>query len=317
MTYQFAELAQAVGADGQVSPEELLALRRLGWGDGSIHAHEAEAIFALNRQLNQAGPEWTDFFVEALGEFIVNGTPPRGYVDDAEADWLIAAIDHDGRLESMAELELLVRVMERAINVPDRLKHYALRQCEAAVLTGTGPTRCGGELSDSHITPAECRLIRRIIFSTGGHGPAAVTRHDAEMLFRIKDATLGHANAPEWKQLFVDGVGNYLKGFTLAAAQLSHSRARELESFMADNSASVGRFMGAMARSVPGAMNHFGKVFGRKGTGRDFGGLAAEGALVTESEMQWLDAMIEANGEIDELDQAVLDFLAKDAAVRV
>ena len=306
MSIQFADLARSVATDGQVSPEEMLALRRLGWGDGVITREEAEAIFVINRSLNETSGEWVDFFVEALGELVLNGSEPRGMCDDEEAQWLIGALDADGRLETMAELELLVRVIEKARNVPDSLKHYALKQIEAAVLTGTGPTRCGGDLSDTHISGAECRIMRRVVFASGGHGPAAVSRFDAEMLFRIKDATLGASNSGEWQPLFVDGVANYLKGFTLANAQLSHERMKELEAFIADNNHGVGRFIGRVVGEVPQIRNHFGKVFGQRA---DWGVTEreAEGNLVTENETAWLDAMIEADGEIDALERALID----------
>ena len=243
---------------------------------------------------------------------MLNGTEPRGYVDYAETDWLIGALDQDGRLETMAELELLARVMERAGNVPDHLKHYALKQIELAVMSGTGPTRCGGTLSDMHITAAECKLVRRFIFASGGHGPAAVSRFDAEMLFRLKDATLGHDNAPEWADLFVDGVANYLGGFTLANAQLSHARRKELEGFIADDSVSVGRFFGRMANSAPEIHNHFGKVFGRKQAESSYAEQAAQGALVTESESNWLNAQINADGVIDDLEKALIGRMESD-----
>ena len=312
MTMHFADLARSVSADGEISPTDVLALRRLGWGDGQVSPAEAEAIFAINRVISRPSGEWVDFFVEALSEFVLNGSEPRGMCSEDEAQWLMQAIDQDGRLETMAELELLVRVIERAQNVPDSLKHYALRQLEAAVLTGTGPTRCGGELSDTHVTGAECRLMRRLVFASGGHGPAAVSRFDAEMLFRIKDATLGADNSPEWARLFVDGVANYLRGFVLTNAQLSHERMKELEGFIADNRPSVGRFMGAMAREMPQAFNHFGKVFGRKSEAARFTELEANGNLVTENEKRWLDQMIDANGQIDALDRALLDRVAQD-----
>ena len=313
MSMQFAELAAAVAADGHVAPGEILALRRLGWGDGKIYREEAEAIFAINRQIDNPDREWTDFFVEALAEFVLNGSEPKGMCDEAEADWLIGALDADGHLETMAELELMVRIVERAQNVPEKLKRYALGQIKDAVLHGKGPTRCGGELSDDHVSTAECRLIRRIIFASGGLGAAAVSRFDAEMLFRIKDATLGKANALEWSKLFVDGVANYLRGFGLTKAQLSHGRVKELESFIADNRVNIGRFVGAMAREIPQAHNHFGKVFGRKKAGEaspDYTAQAAAGDFVTGDELAWLESMIEADGELDPLERQLLDHIA-------
>lgn len=306
MSIQFADLASRVAEDGQLTAEELLSLRQLGWGDGKIYREEAEAIFAINRLLKQPSDEWVDFFVEAIGEFVLNGTEPRGMCDDDEARWLIGALDHDGKLDSMAELELLVSVIEKAQNVPEFFKRYVLRQIEQAVMTGNGPTRCGGELSASHISASECRLLRRVIFASGGYGPAAVSRHDAELLFRLKDATMQDENSPLWDDLFVDGVANYLKGFHLQNAQLDHARVKELEAFVADNQARVGRFIGAMAREVPQARNHFGKVFGRNDKGQSYTEAAAAGNLVDDFEQEWLEKMIDADGEVDDLERALL-----------
>ena len=311
MTTQFIDLAQRVAADGAVTSEELLALRREGWGDGIITRAEAEALFAINTSLKVRSPEWCDFFVEAIGEFVLNGTPPRLQCSEDEAAWLIGQIDHDGVVESLVELETIVRILERAENTPDRLKNYVLDQVEREVLTGTGPTRCGGALSATHISAAECRIIRRVIFASGGHGPAAVTRFDAEMLFRLKDETLAEENAAEWDDLFIDGVANYLKGFALQNAQVSHDRKLELEAFIADNRASVGRFMGRVAQEAPQVLNHFGKVFGKKaGTGPDYTALAAAGEVVTDYESEWLEAMIDADGEVDELESRLIARLA-------
>ena len=306
MTTQFTDLAQRVAADGQVTADEVLSLRREGWGDGIITREEAEALFAINNAAGVRDEEWCDFFVEAIGEFVLNGTPPRLQCDEAEAEWLIAQVDHDGIVDSYVELECLVRIIERAENVPTRLKDYVIAQVEREVLSGTGPTRDGGELSSQHITAAEVRILRRVIFASGGYGPAAVSRFDAEMLFRLKDATLAEDNAPEWDDLFLDGVSNYLKGFAFKNAQLDHGRAKELQAFVADNQANVGRFMGHVAREMPNVRNHFGKVFGKKESGPGYTEQAVDGEQVTDFEQEWLDAMIENDGEIDELERRLI-----------
>jgi len=311
MTTQFITIARSASADGQITADELLALRREGWGDGVITRAEAEALFDLNRALKERSPEWCDFFVEAIGEFVLNGTPPRLQCNDEDAEWLIAQVEADGAAESMAELEAMVRILERAENTPDSLKTYVLNVVEREVLTGTGPTRCGGQLSATHISAAECRIIRRVIWAAGGHGPAAVTRFDAEMLFRLKDATLADENAAEWDGLFIDGVANYLKGFTLQNAQLSHQRKRELESFIAESSANVGRFMSRVAREAPQVFDHFGKVFGKKtASASGYATLAASGEAITDYESEWLEKMIAADGETDDLESRLIARLA-------
>ena len=310
MTTHFTELAQRAAVDGEISPQELLALRQQGWGDGIMTREEAEAIFAVNNVLSERSDEWIDFFVEAIGHHVLNGSEPRRQCSDAEAAWLIEQIDHDGVVESLAELEALVRIIETAENVPMRLKNYVLDQIEREVLTGTGPTRCGGELSATHITAAECRILRRVIFASGGHGPAAVSRFDAEMLFRLKDETLADENSPEWDELFIDAIANHLKGYALQNAQLEHGRKLQLERFIADNTPNVGRFLGRMAKEAPKAANHLGLVFGKRkrggalseDTAAKINALAVEGEEVTDHEQEWLNAMIETDGEVDDLE---------------
>ncbi|WP_379553123.1 hypothetical protein [Qipengyuania sp. DGS5-3] len=312
MSMQFANLAKSVAEDGHVSAEEILSLRRLGWGDGIMTREEAEAIFTINNQIKDPSDDWVDFFVEAIREFVLNGTEPKYMCDAKEAAWLIAQLDADGKLESMAELEALVRIIERAENVDDSLKVYTLKQIEHAVLNGKGPTRGNGTLESCHITTTECSILRRVVFAAGGEGPAAVSRYEAEMLFRIKDATLKASNALEWPKLFVDGVANYLRGFSAANAQLSHERMKELENFMNDTSGGVGQFFGRMAKSAPAVHNHFGAVFGKKDTNSSFTERAAAGEAVTEAEQNWLGSMVDADGELDALEIQLLERVAED-----
>lgn len=285
-----------------------MSLRREGWSNGAIDADEADAIFVLNDHLEASSAEWSDFFVEALSEYVVHAVEPRGYIDEGQAEWLIERIDNNGRLDSMTELELLVKVLEKATGVPERLRAYALGQIEQAVLTGIGPTRDGGSLEQGNITPAEVRLLRRMIFAQGGDRPAAVSRREAELLFRLKDATLHADNAPEWQTLFVQGVGNYLQGFG-GKEPLSRERAAELEQFMNEPAASLGGFFGRMAR---GGVSGFGTVFGRKPEAVDRDAEFSAAQAVTDEEQTWLDSQIQANHEVDAYDQALLAFLAEE-----
>ncbi len=310
MTMQFADIARQAAADGVVSPAEVLALRRAGWADGAMKPDEAEALMALNDALSERSPDWCDFFVEAIAEYVVNGSEPKGYVSDDNAAWLISRLDRDGQVDSMAELELLVRVLERARNAPERLKSYVLGQIEQAVLHGTGPTRQGGALVPNCVSESEARLLRRVLFAAGGDSPAAVSRDEAELLFRLKDAARGQPNSPQWKQLFVQGVGNYLMGFASPSAQLDRERAGELETFANDSETRVGRFVRRTVTSAPDYVGAFEMLFGRKGRDR-FGELAA-GEQVTGEESAWLDAKVHADGEVDEYEQALLVFLAEE-----
>ena len=309
MSMQFRGLAELAMADGAITADEILGMRREGWSSGCIDADEADAIFVLNDQLAERTPEWSDFFVEALSEYIVHSVEPKGYVSPDQAEWLIERIDSNGRLDSLTELELLVKVLEKAIHTPESLRCYARDQIEKAVLSGEGPTRDGGMLEKGNVTEGEARLLRRIIFASGSDRPAAVSQNEAELLFRLKDATLGADNAPEWKRLFVQGVGNYLQGFG-GHEPLNRERAAELETFMNNSASSIGGFFSRMAHSNPVA--GFSSAFGDKGDEPDLDAEVSAAREVTSIENAWLKGQIDANGQIDDYDQALLDFLAEE-----
>lgn len=311
MTMHFRDLAEQAMSDGTIAADELLALRRSGWADGRIDPAEAEALFVANDHLSEHSPEWTDFFVEALTEFVVNGGKLRGYIDQDRADWLIGRIDHDCGVETMAELELLVRVLEVAISAPARLKAYALEQIEAAVLTGEGPTRHGGLLDPGCISGAEVLLLRRLIFAAGGDRPAAVSRAEAELLFRIKDATRDGANSAQWQQLFVQGVANFLQGFG-GSEPLAQARAQELESFMSNTGAGIGGFLGRMLKSD--VNENFASLLSVSAPARDIDAEVEAAEAVTETEELWLQDLLDADEELDELEKALLAFLSEEEA---
>lgn len=315
MSMHFRDLTERAMVDGTISAEEILGLRREAWSDGAMDLEKAEALFAANDRLKEVTPEWTDFFVETLTEFIVNGGDPHGYVDDAKADWLATHIDRDGRLESMAELELVVRIMEKAVSVPAEMKTYALDQVEQAVLDGTGATRIGSGLLPGCITASECDLLRRMIFASGGDRPAGVSKAEAEMLFRIKNASLEGDNAPEWELLFVQGTANFLLGFS-GNEPLSHQRAVALETFMNGPGAGVGGFLANMGRA--NVMTGFGSLLSLGGPShggtedRDVD-LEVEDALaITDEESSWLHCQLEADDQLDPYEKALLAFIAEE-----
>lgn len=306
MTAQISDLAAELKARATITAEDTLAVRRIAWPDGKIDPGEAEAIFDLNTAVKGASREWVDFFVEAISTYLVRQQAPIGYVDDAQAAWLMAKIDADGRVDSLGELELLVKILEDATNVPEALKAYALDQIEQVVLTGTGPTRDGGSLDPGSINATEVKLLRRMLFAQASDGPGSISRAEADMLFRIKDATLGADNASEWKTLFVQAVGNHLMAHT-DYHPISRDRAAQLDTFMNDTHSSVIGFLGRM-----NPVRGFGEVFGKHQTVDRDAAVAADRAI-DPAENAWLNAEIDADNQRDPLEEALLAFIADES----
>lgn len=317
MSFSFSDFSAALKAGAPVTADDVLALRRWVWPDGVVSESEAEALFAINRLITEAAPEWDDFFVEAISEHVLNASEPHGYVDDATASWLIGQFAQDGAPVKPVELETVVKILEKALNAPASLKKWALQQVETAVLTGEGPTRRDGPLQPGRVDEAEVKLLRRLVFATGGDGALTVGDDEAEMLWRIKDATLHADNPPEWMQLFVQALANHLMAWT-NYRPLERGQAAELENFMNDRHSSVLCFLGRMRgqllhpdfadaerifiRAEPTAAQHEASVEAAK--------------AVTPAEQTWLQAHIDADGARDPYEEGLLAFIAADQRSR-
>lgn len=223
----------------------------------------------------------------------------------------MAKIDSDGRVGSLGELALLVKMLEVATNAPDSLKSYALRQIEVAVDTGSGPTRDGGTLDPGTITTSEVKLLRRILFAQASDGPGTISRAEAAMLFRIKNKTLGAANAPEWKTLFVQAVGNHLM-VASNYTPLSRERAGELEAFMNDTRIDVGRFFDRMSKAkVSDGID----ALVNPGDAPDIDAFADDG--VNDGELDWAKGAIDSDRILDPLEEALVAFVAEERGTKL
>ena len=313
MSAAFAELANDIRQRSSIAAEDVLALRRLVWGDAAVSREEADALMALNTACRLQATEWVDYFVEVMVDYLVRQQAPTGYVDDAKAVWLMDWIDKDGRVDTLTELELLVKVLEVAESVPEGLRGYALKQVEAAVLTGQGATRNGfndgdGRLDAACINATEVELLRRMIFAQSGDGAYIVSTAEADMLFRLKDATLGADNAPAWQDLFVKAVGNHLMAHRNYEA-LSRDDKLRMDRYEADTSVSIGRFfrrmVGMEGAALPqSALNIADRM-------NDDAAAAADHAITPE-ETQWTLDHIRADGHYDPIEKALVAFIRKE-----
>src|SRR5206468_10307607 len=96
MSFSFSDLSAALEAGAPVTADDVLALRRWVWPDGIVSDSEAEALFALNRLVQDAASEWDSLFIEAICEHVLNASEPHFYVDEPVAAWLTAEIERGG-----------------------------------------------------------------------------------------------------------------------------------------------------------------------------------------------------------------------------
>ncbi len=210
MTTQLAQILDRFSGDDTLTDDDVLALRRAIYEDGRITITEADGLFQLSDSVREKPDSFGEFFMEAMTDFLVRQTLPYGYVDDANATWLITRISNDGIVETMTELRLLVNVLKTATDSTDRLVSFALGQIKHAVLSGSGVIGRGRTLEAGTITAIDVELLRNVIYACGGDRHIAVSRTEAEVLFDLNDATRDAENAPQWQDLFVKAIANYL-----------------------------------------------------------------------------------------------------------
>lgn len=311
MDQELAELFARLSQAGRIADGDVHILRELVWDDDVIPQPVLDALFTLNDRLDIQSDVWTKFFVEAVTHFMLHQQEPRGFFDQGSADWLMRRIDRFGGAISASELELIVSLIEDAESAPDTLKVYAFNQIEQSILSGRGPTRDGKTLRPACVDEAEAMMLRRLIFAGGGEGAIVVGLQEANLLFRIKDATHGGNNHPAWLQLFVQAVGNHLLAHS-DYRPLTREEALRLNDEMDRNAPSVAGFFRRMLpdsrRGHGTIVEAFKSVFpGRPDPARGSGPVEVSSALSFE-EAGWLKTQIAADGEIDIYEKALLTF---------
>lgn len=316
MAQTFAELAVTLKASGKLTDSDTLAVRKLVWPDAVLQPEEADALFELNTACPERSTAWADFFVDAIFYYVVHQLDPKGYVSEENAAWLRTRIDRDGVVESLAEFDVLVRIMETASNAPDSLKAYALNQIEQTVLKGTGPTRLYGTVQPGQIDDAEVMLLRRLLFARAGDGNIIISTAEADLLFRLKDATLGAQNAADWPILFVQCVANHLMAHQ-THTPISAAEEKRREAWLTEAPTGIGGFIGKML-SKPSLLTGL-TILSRRDkvtpsensrqAAAEHDAAVEQSRAITSAEAAWLKAKISVDDDIDEMEKALLAFI--------
>ena len=302
---------------GSIKDADVAKLRAAFYDDGAIGPDEAEKLFAINDECPVQDRSWADFFVEAVTDFIVNQAAPEGYVTLENAQWLIARIGRDGRIESKTEIDLLVAVLDKSRWSPASLVSFALEQVKQAVITGEGPLRSGQAIEKGTISEGEVERLRRILYAFGGDGNVAITRAEAEILFEINDATDRAPLNPAWTDLFVKAIANVLmasSGYAVPSREEALRSEAWLES-RGDLSP-----LEVLAKMVRFSLDSVGEAYREQSPEeRALARLERQrveiitNEEITEGEATWLAERIGRDGRITANEQALLDYLRQES----
>ena len=102
----------AISRRGSIRRADVAALARHHEEGVVLSADEASALLALNTACPVQDAAWPARFVDVLADHVVNQAKPEGYLTVEKADWLLSRIARDGRIATLSEFELLVRVYD-------------------------------------------------------------------------------------------------------------------------------------------------------------------------------------------------------------
>lgn len=302
-----------IAASGRVTAADVMRLRREVFGDGIVDRSEAEMLFAIDRACNEKSAEWNVFIAEAVTDYIVHQEKPAGYVSPDNANWLVRAMSTDGVIDTVNELEILVKVIETASAVPVELSALALKQVSVAVIDGAGALARSGELVRGRIGKAEVELLRRVLYGFGGDGNIAITRDEAEVLFELNDRTVEENNDPEWSDLFVKAVANFMmsaSGYSVP----NRTEALRREEWLNDPNVNVGGFFSRMfAGGLGGILDAYKRGEGLEAAHaanvRDRSQANEQASVIDHGEAEWLAGRIGRDGRLHANEKALLSFI--------
>jgi len=317
------ELNEKLRASGRIEGQHALRLRRIIYANGSVGHEAAKLLLGLDRACSKKDPAFAQLYVEALTDYFVWQTEPKGYVTDEGARLLIDNIGANGHIESKTELELVLNIVNWARQCPEELVLLVLDAVRQSVLLSR-ETPLGANRPRTSIGAGDVAILRKALHAPAGDGSLLVTRREAELLFTLNDATAAGGNDPEWTDFFARAIANHLLNPSKAPVVPSREDAARRERWLNERG-SIGQLLGSVGQALARGDIPVRAVFDEldpSGAASDEKSAEAEAKTTAEllgretidsAEAAWLAKRILQDDAIDENERALLIFLKKEA----
>lgn len=315
------ELDQNLRAKGAIDAGHAMQLRRMIYSKGSVTKHDADVLFKLDRACSKKDSAFAGLYVEALTDYFVWQTEPKGYVTDELAAYLIENVSADGHVSAKTELELVLNVVHWARQVPEAVVMLVLDAVRQSVMLSR-QSAFGANRPEAAIGAGDVAILSKALHAPAGDGCLMITRREADLLFTLNDATKTGHNDPAWTDFFTRAIANHLLNPMNAPVVPTRDEAAAREKWLNERG-SVGQLLTGVATSLARGNVPFAQVweevdpFGATEAKRE---AAAETKAVAErlareqvdaEEAKWVASRILADGAVDENEMALLAFVKK------
>lgn len=304
----FLKAGAALIQDGAVTGDELLQLRAHVFGDGTVSTSDVELLFKINGSPAGLDSEWERLFSQTLTDYLVHQVEPHGYVSGANAGWVVGQFRAAATVRRWSDIAAVTAVMEAAARAPETLVAFALHSLQDAILE---PGCIGRPGEVGVIGAADVGMIRRVLFAFGGDGAIAVTQTEAGFLFDLNDQTDQAANHPEWSDLFVKAIANFLmkaNGYQVP----SRAKALHREAWLnarPDAGATLAAMLSVNLKNIWSAYRQ-NPPLTRLSTEAES---IEDAARIDADEARWLAERIGRNAALHDNEKALLRFIAEES----
>lgn len=118
----------------EITQSDVITLRTKVFKDGIYTQKRAATLIALERVCKKSCPDWADYYVTSLSDYILCRTEPSGGIDDENTKWLRGMLSKDGLIKTQIEFQLLKRILERAVPAVPSFCAFVLDQLHFAMM---------------------------------------------------------------------------------------------------------------------------------------------------------------------------------------
>jgi len=210
VTSPIATLVQPALERGAIEESEIGQMRRRWQGGEPLQAADADALFALQGRLAGRNASFNALFEDMLTAYILENGEPKGGIAREQGAWLLSMLDGgEGLVANAAELELLIKLIEKAGSVPADLASFALHQILHSAMTGEGPAALGRIHFSRVVDARDVANLARLLQVAKGDKRRIVSRPEADILFEMAEGCTG-TNDPAWDGLFAETIQAHL-----------------------------------------------------------------------------------------------------------
>jgi hypothetical protein len=319
---RIAELNEKLRASGRIDGSHAMQLRRMIYANGTVNHEAGKLLLGLDRACSKKDPAFAQLYVEALTDYFVWQTEPKGYVSP-EAHGSSSTISAPTAIETRpSSSSCSISSIGRG-TAPKRSCCWCWTRCARAFFFPARP-RSGANRPRTSIGAGDVAILRKALHAPAGDGSLLVTRREAELLFTLNDATVTGGNDPEWSDFFSRAIANHLLNPAHAPVIPSREDAARRERWLNERG-SIGEFLSgigsALSRGDIPVRTVFEEVCPAMAASDEKAAEAEARATremlgretIDSAEAAWLAKRILQDDTIDDNERALLAFLKSEA----